>query len=270
MLRNLALYALLTAAVCSLTGCYSVPPYGAYPNMYAPGVPTYRPQPARAGYIMPGEIIQAPSSNIVTAPAIQSTAPQVAPTQAPQNSTTPAGDNPVPQPRDPSANGGKPGRETSLFEAPSEPRLAVQPVSLTDEDADVEYRRPRTVQQPRAVTSNPPFEPRLATESEGDITPVGFQSSRMHHPTFRWIQGFLQYNSRMQSWHLMYDSNPGVEEPNGGELKLTGHLPFTRADHNKLYRIYGHFHDKLLDQNKKPQYVVEDAQAIRPDMLESP
>ena len=45
----------------------------------------------------------------------------------------------------------------------------------------------------------------------------------------------------------MYDSNPG-DDPSGGEVKLTGNLGFTPADHNQLVRVYGDFHGDLLDQ----------------------
>ena len=59
----------------------------------------------------------------------------------------------------------------------------------------------------------------------------------------------------------MYDSNPG-DDPSGGEVKLTGNLGFTPADHNQLVRVYGDFHGDLLDQLGKPQYVVKKVEPL--------
>lgn len=268
MLRNMTSSALIAAAACALTGCYSVPPYGAYPNLYAPGVPTYRQMPPRAGYIVPGEIIQAPPANIVTAPGTpSSTTPRLAPATTPKSTAAPAGDNPVPEPRDPSANGGRnTDRSTSLQADPFEPRLAESRFEFDTQDADADFQRPRVASASRAL--RPVAAETPLREPESEITPVGFEKVATHHPTFQWVQGFLQYSPRTQSWHLMYDANPG-EDVNGGELKLTGNLPFTRAHLNKPFRVWGHFHDTLLDELKKPQYVVDRVEEIRPSMLES-
>lgn len=268
MLRNLTISALIVAAACALTGCYSAPPYGAYPNMYAPGVPTYRQMPPRAGYVMPGEIMLAPPATSPTAPV---TAPpsglQSAPAANPRPATAPAGEKPVPEPRDPAANGGKqPDRSTSLLDEPFEPRLAESQFEVGSPEPDPEFQRPRVASA--TSISREPTIARSARSSDSEITQVGFQNVATHHPEFLWIQGFLQFNPRMQSWHLMYDANPG-EDLNGGEVKLTGNLPFKRADHNKPFRVYGRFHNALLDELKKPQYVVERVERISPGMLEA-
>ncbi len=267
MLRRLSSSALIAAAACALTGCYSVPPYGAYPNMYAPGAPAYRQMPPRAGYVLPGEIIHSQPATFSTAPlatpanGIQS-APQVSPKAA-----TPATENPVPEPRDPSANGGKQtDRSTSLFDESTRPTLAASSFDYESEATDSEFQRPRVASVTRTTRPTPVDRSVRSTESE--ITQVGFQQVATRDPEFRWVQGFLQYNARMQSWHLLYDPNPG-EDPNGGDVKLTGRLPFTPADHNKPFRVWGRFHNSLLDELNKPQYVVDRAERIVPNMLES-
>lgn len=252
---------LTLSTVAGIVGCYSVPPYYAYPPM-SPQQPLR--MPPRATYVLPGDMSHPIPAGAITAPptAVGSPVPSTPSNAAPGN------DNLVPAPKDPSANGGKADRQSSMLDDPSQLRLARNdnefdpPISDDSVFKEVEYQRPVATKRRPATTNAPTVVKTRPMES--DIATIGYQEvSTGHHPSFAWIQGVLEYNPAMQSWHLKYDDNPG-EDPNGGEFKLTGSLlsSFTRADHNKPFRIYGHIHDRLQDPLGKKQYVIEDAQRL--------
>ena len=282
MRRNQLGFAVLaTVGLLSLAGCYSMSPhpYGAAqfrqtPPMYQSGVPGY-PQPVpRATYIMPGDPIRTVPGTVITGqqPTYQSGALPPATGNAPRATTPAATEKPVPLPREPEANGANstvPGRQSSQLEYDegTQPRIARSTgFSLEDVDPQGRFVRPiiseaRSPSPARRATVTRP-QP-MSRASDDDISQVGFQNPSGHHPTFQWIEGELQYDSKRRTWHLEYDSNPGIEV-SGGETQLSGNLGFTLADHRQFFRVYGDFHNGLLDRLGKPQYVVTRAVRVAP------
>ena len=274
MRRNqLGIAVLAIAGLLSLAGCYSMTPhpYGAAPyrpapTMYAPGVPGYPQAAPRATYILPGDPVRSAPGTVITRPqpTYQPGTPAPAPGSAPRATAPASGEKPVPLPREPEANGANstiPNRQSSQleFEDSESPTIARRSgFALADVDPDGKFYRPRVSDtrstSPARSASSPRLQP-IVRENEDGISQVGHQSPSAHHPSFRWIQGVLQYDAKHRSWHLMFDSNPS-DDPSGGEVKLTGNLGFTPADHNQLVRVYGDFHRELLDRLGKPQYVV--------------
>lgn len=270
----------------SLPGCYSMNPYpyGASPyrqtpTMYAPGVPGYPQAAPRHTYIMPGDPVRTVPGSMITSP--QPTYPASAPAPAPGNTprtngpaAAPAsGEKPVPLPRDPEANGANstvPNRQSSQLQYDDSQRRTTtrsSVFSLSDVDPNGTFYRPRVSDtrstSPSPTASSPRSQP-LSIAREQGVEQVGYQSTHSHDPAFRWVQGLLQFDPQQRSWHLMYALNPD-DDPSGGEVKLSGHLPFTPADHNRMFRIYGNHHDELLDRLGKPQYVVKRIERIAPE-----
>ncbi len=256
---------------------YGAAPYRQTPPMYAPGVPGYPQMAPRQTYVMPGDPVRTVPGTVITGaqPIYRSGAPVTSPAPAPGNAphaTSPAsGEKPVPLPREPEANGANStvpaNRQSSQLEyLDAEPQMIARNpgFSLADIDPSGKFYRPRISDtrsiSPARTASSPRSLPMSLAREEG-IEQVGYESRSSHDPSFRWIQGVLQYDTKHRSWHLMYDPNPG-DDPSGGEVKLSGNLGFERADQNQLFRVWGDFHNDLLDQLGKPQYVVKRIERI--------
>ncbi len=240
-------------------------PYGMHPGMYSPGVPAQRvPLPPRQTIIMPSQPSTAP---IITTPTMvpnSTFAPGNTSIQAPaprQNPTTlgpSSADKAVPEPRDPSAETTPEGSAPDRTSDARKEMGFVAPIRTQHQFGLQDFGRsmPETTRSRSTPTLT-----RAGAVSLQPIDQVGYDNTSSHHPEFAWIQGRLQYDAARQSWHLMYDDNPGRDQW-GGEVQLIGNLPFRPSDHNKLFRVYGQAHPKLTDRLNKPQYEVTDVEPL--------
>jgi hypothetical protein len=267
-------------SLLSLTGCYSMQPYGMHPGMYSPGVPAQRvPLPPRQTIIMPSQPAPTPILTTPSSAPSSTFAPGTSSMQAPPVRQSPgpsSAEKTVPLPRDPGAEATPEDNPPDRTSNSKSEMGFIPPIRTKHEFGLNEFGRsiPESSSERQLVQS-----PTIAragsvrlqsVENDGgqnEINQVVYQNLTSHHPEFEWIQGALQYDSARRAWHLMYDTNPGRDQW-GGELQLTGYLPFEPSDHNKLFRVYGRTHSKLMDRLNKPQYEVREVERITPTNLE--
>jgi hypothetical protein len=266
MIGHRSLFALAALSFLSAGGCYSMYPYGMQPGMYGPQG-TYSQQGAMiplgpgAGQVTyldtapteVGAVINPVDQNLT--PNSVSSHPGISrePVRAPNIQSGPAtGNEGVPEPRDPSpsAAGGQPAVRTSegvldtgtdlTRVSPDEP-VFLKPVVMTENGAG------ETV-----ISADGTTEALVATQPKSDLA---------RDPNYRWVQGDLQYDVQRRSWHLVYDYTP-FDDRFGGELTLSGNLPFTPSDNDRVYRVYGMFDRAQADQLGKPVYRVSSVQRM--------
>ncbi|MDA0587437.1 MAG: hypothetical protein O2820_18255 [Planctomycetota bacterium] len=267
MIGHRFLFALVALSLLSAGGCYSMYPYGMQPGMYGPqGM--YGQQGAMvppgpgAGQVTYLDATPTVAAGAVTSPVDQNLAPNSAtsqpgisrePVRAPNIQSGPAaGSGGVPEPRDPSpsAAGGQSAVRTSegvldigtnlTRVSPDEP-VFLKPVVMTENGAGKSV-----------IPAGGTVEALVATQPQSDLA---------RDPNYRWVQGDLQYDVQRRSWHLVYDYTP-FDDRFGGELTLSGNLPFTPSDNDRVYRVYGTFDRTQADQLGKPVYRVSSVQRM--------
>lgn len=230
-------------------------PYGMHPGMYGQPIPpqgaAVLPQGAQVTYLDSAPVTADPSVN---SPAHSNSQPgftRGTVTAPDTQGSSMEAEGPVPEPRDPapSADGGAAsavrtsegvldtGNDLTLVR-PDEP-VFLKPVVMNEEDNG------QSVVPAHGTT------PLVATQPASDLG---------RDPNYRWLQGDLQYDVQNQSWHLIYDYNP--DDTLGGEVTLSGNLPFTPADNDRVYRVTGTFDRNQLDRVGKPVYRVTGAQRM--------
>lgn len=168
---------------------------------------------------------------------------------------------------------------------PSLPQVA--PMNL-DEDASLERRGVRTSQRtrPRPLIEEEfdgepqPAEPeRLLVGDESELPKSNVQSanfntqvrantvlpaSAVNHQNqfgydaegYSWLKGVIEFNPKLQVWHLTYSQTPDDNDQYGGEvtLKNTAHFKYLRS--GEIVRVEGQFDGQQVDQLGKPVYEV--------------
>ena len=239
----LAVFAIV--AVTALSGCYTFPPYGAYPGAYPQGQPVYPQQ----SLVMPGDAIGSPTvSGATAAPSTFSPSGTMeAPRYEPKASTGSA--DPVPQPRDP-------GPDAATMDDPAE--RTSQKVEPTDGE-DLSSIEPERLQFSEPIvrsTGDAPQDGIVAVSLEREAKALATTSGLARDVEFRWLQGIVEYDKAQRTWHLIYDLEPAVTDNLGGEITLSGQLPLTEANNGRLLRVTGQFDPSRLDRLNKPVYRV--------------
>jgi len=246
LLSRLCCCLLSAAGAVTLSGCWSMYPYGmqpgAYPQQGGVAYPTPMAVP-QSTFVMPGDVPAAGSSTqSAFAPSSQ--------LQAPQPAAVPQQDQPVPAPRDPGqADAASPDMSQSF--APAAGRMAaVQP-------QDQEFAPPRVL---TGVFGEADADP-----AHGDIVRTGLErpaagdgpeAGMARDSRNGWFQGRVEFDEYDQAWHLIYDFSPAQTDQLGGEITLGTDAPLTDADQGQLVRVSGQFDTNRLDPLGKPVYRV--------------
>lgn len=258
----------LLGLMCSFaTGCFSHAPYG-HPNAYAP--------PHTAMVSPPyGTVPSAPGTVWVPAsPAGSSTlsAPEpvrrAAPTSFGEEGDLDA-DKPVPTP-------------TEFKKAP----LPEVEASGFDDDASLERPGVRTGRIARPQPLNEELE--FATESRRLNPELDFaedsasSTSKVRSATFQtdvrsnavvpasavsdkygydaegysWLKGVIEFDPKLQIWHLTYSQNPDDDDQFGGEVTLMNAADFRYFRSGEAVRVEGQFDSQKVDRLGKPLYDV--------------
>lgn len=264
-MRKDRLFGLLGSMCLLATGCFSHGPYG-HPGMYA--------TPHTAMVSPPYGTVQSPPGTawIPASPAGSTTlsAPEPARKAAP-TSFDDADSNPgnaVPAPSD----------------LKKTPLLEVEPTDF-EEDASVERRGVRTSQIPRPLNDEQfaiepePAEPEMpvaADETElatsnvrsanfqtqvraDAVTPAGAIADKYGYDaeTYSWLKGVVEFNPKLQVWHLTYSRNPDDTDQYGGEVTLKNPEHFKYLKSGETVRVEGQFDPQQVDRLGKPVYDVK-------------
>ena len=262
--RRLGLLGLMCLFV---TGCFSNGPYGRQ-GAYAP--------PHTAMVSQPYTMVQTPSGAawVPATPASSSTlsAPEpprkAAPTSFGDEDDLDSGKT-VPTPND--------LKKTSL------PQVA--PMNL-DEDASLERRGVRTSQRSRPqplneeeLDSEPePAEPETSlADDESDSPTSNVRSANFNTQVrannvqpasavkdqfgydaegYSWLKGVIEFNPKLQVWHLTYSQNPDDNDQYGGEVTLKNTALFKYLRSGETVRVVGQFDAQQADRLGKPVYEV--------------
>lgn len=244
----LAVFAI--AAVTALSGCYSFPPYGAYPGAYPAGQPVYPQQ----SLVMPGDAVGSPSVSGSPGPS-QTFAPSgtlEAPQLQPRSGAESLSPNPVPQPRDP-------GPDAATMDDPSER------TSQKVEPAEVSAAEPERLQFSEPIvrsTEDAPADGIVAVSLEREAQTLAGTSGLARDVEFRWVQGIVEFDKAQRTWHLIYDLEPAVTDTLGGEITLSGQMPLSESDNGRLLRVSGQFDPSRLDRLNKPVYRVSRVEPV--------
>ncbi len=258
----------LSGLVCLfVTGCFSPGPYG-HQGAYAP--------PHTAMVSQPYGMVQTPSGAawVPATPAASNTlsAPEPARKAAPTSfgddddldsgKTVPTPNdlkkNPVPvvDPTgfDEDASIERRGIRTSQRTRPrplneeefdSEPELAEPEMSLADDESDSPTSNVRSANFNTQVRANTVL-PASAVKDQFGYDAEGYS----------WLKGVIEFNPKLQVWHLTYSQNPDDNDQYGGEvtLKNTAHFKYLRS--GETVRVEGQFDTQQADRLGKPVYEV--------------
>lgn len=258
----------LSGLLClCVTGCFSPGPYG-YQGAYAP--------PHTAMVSQPYTMVQTPSG-AAWVPA------------TPSNSNTLSA--PEPARKAAPTSFGDEDDSDSVKKVPTPTDLKKTPVPVVDptgfdEDASIERRGVRTSQQTRprplideeADSDLDRAEPEmsLADDDSGPATsnvrsanfntqvrannvlPASAVKDQFGYDaeSYSWLKGVIEFNPKLQVWHLTYSQNPDDNDQYGGEvtLKNTAHFKYLRS--GEIVRVEGQFDPQQADRLGKPVYEV--------------
>ena len=262
--RRLGLSGLMCLFV---TGCFSNGPYG-YQGAYAP--------PHTAMVSQPYTMVQTPSGAAWVPATPASPSSLSAPEPARKAAPTSFGDD------DDLDSAKKVPTPTDLKKTPVP---VVDPTGF-DEDASIERRGVRTSQRtrPRPLDEEEfdneldRAEPEMSlADDESDPAASNVRSANFNTQVrantvlpasavkeqfgydaegYSWLKGVIEFNPKLQVWHLTYSQTPADNDQYGGEvtLKNTAHFKYLRS--GEIVRVEGQFDLQQADRLGKPVYEV--------------
>ncbi len=249
------------------TGCFSHGPYG-HPGAYVPPSTAMVPQPYGTIPSQPGTVwVPASPTGSSNLSAPEPTR-RAAPTSFGDDGELDSGKS-VPTPTD--------LKKTPLPEVEA---------SGFDEDASLERRGVRTSQRSRPAppadedfsSELEPAEPEMSlADDETELPKLGVRSANFNtqvrannvvpasavadkygydDESYTWLKGVIEFNPKLQVWHLTYSQNPDGSDQFGGEvtLKNTAHFKYLRS--GEAVRVEGKFDSQQVDRLGKPVYEV--------------
>ena len=268
-MRKDRLLGLLGLMCLFATGCFSNGPYGR-PGAYIP--------PHTAMVSQPYGVIQTPSGAAWVPATPTGTSTLSAPEPARKAAPTSFGDDSeldssktVPTPTD----------------LKKSPLPVVDPTGL-DQDASLERRgvrtsqhsRPRPLDEEEFDSELEPVEQEMSlADSDPEATISNLRSANFQTQVlannvvpasavankdkygydaegYSWLKGVIEFNPKLQVWHLTYSQNPDENDQYGGEvtLKNTAHFKYLRS--GETVRVEGQFDAQQVDRLGKPVYEV--------------
>lgn len=248
-------------------GCFSHGPYG-HPGAYAPPATAMVPQHFGTIQSQPGTawVPASPTgSSTLSAPE---PARKAAPTSFGDDGDLDSGKS-VPTPTDLKKNP-LPEVESSGF----------------DEDASLERRGVRTSQRSRPQPLNDedfsseldPDEPEMSlVADEAELPKLGVRSANFNTQVrannvvpasavadkfgydaegYTWLKGIIEFNPKLQVWHLTYSQTPDDNDQFGGEVTLKNAEDFKYFRSGEAVRVEGQFDEQQVDRLGKPVYHV--------------
>ena len=261
MPTRLRITTLLSLTALFVSGCQMYSPYPQHPGMYSPSA--YPPQPIpqtvpQSTMVLPGDQLLRPS--IQSQPIVEQPTPTFRVdenTQAPTPSSTPNTprtrvDNKVPEPRDPgpTTNLEQPELRTSEVEGRKVSRVPSN---------DPVFLKPVVVNQAPLKTDSGI----VSASAKGPLGGFEEDGRFTRETQYRWLQGMVEYDQQRKSWHLIYDMSPNETDRLGGEVTLSGQLPFQMTDSNGFFRVYGGFDSSRLDKLAKPVYTISKVERLQ-------
>lgn len=208
--------------------------------------------------VLPGDQLLRPS--IQSQPIVEQPTPTFRVdenTQAPTPSSTPNTpgtrvDNKVPEPRDPgpTTNLEQPELRTSEVEGRKVSRVP---------SSDPVFLKPVVVNQAPLKTDSGI----VSASAKGPLGGFEEDGRFARETQYRWLQGMVEYDQQRKSWHLIYDMSPNETDRLGGEVTLSGQLPFQMTDSNGFFRVYGGFDSSRLDKLAKPVYTISKVERLQ-------
>jgi hypothetical protein len=77
-----------------------------------------------------------------------------------------------------------------------------------------------------------------------------------HDPEYQWVQGVISYDKPTRTWSIIYDDNPGPDDPLGGDVTLADESSLGALRTGDTVRVYGELDEKAQDSRGKPLYNV--------------
>ena len=262
--RRLGLSGLMCLFV---TGCFSNGPYG-YQGAYAP--------PHTAMVSQPYTMVQTPSGAAWVPATPASPSSLSAPEPARKAAPTSFGDD------DDLDSAKKVPTPTDLKKTPVP---VVDPMGF-DEDASIERRGVRTSQRtrPRPLDEEEfdneldRAEPEMSlADDESDPAASNVRSANFNTQVransvlpasavkeqfgydaegYSWLKGVIEFNPKLQVWHLTYSQTPADNDQYGGEVTLKNTAHFKHLRSGEIVRVEGQFDPQQADRLGKPVYEV--------------
>lgn len=255
-------------AALSLAGCYS--PYRQSPySPYGSGVPMYSPQAAPQfgpPMISPSPTFPGGTTPGGTFPPSNGTFPSdnLSPTPDP-NSSFPPSDNGGFAPRDSDGTGLVP--DDNYYDPENLPPARGGSNTFEGTSTPFEQDGASLKRGPSAAESvGRRYEParsesrlQLASHPASSASePYGYDAEK-----YRWLKGLVDYDEEQETWLLVYDVTPDVDDDFKGQITLAHSPMLDELNNNDAVLVEGRVDTSLRDSGTlKPQYRVERVQRI--------
>jgi hypothetical protein len=93
-----------------------------------------------------------------------------------------------------------------------------------------------------------------ASAAASTTGPDPYDHDREHHT---WLRGVVDFDQQDQSWHLIYDVAPDVNDPYGGDVTLLDHPQFQTLKPGDVVLVEGSLDANQRDRLDKPSYRVD-------------
>ncbi len=83
------------------------------------------------------------------------------------------------------------------------------------------------------------------------------------HVSYSWLRGIVDFDSRDNSWHIIYSQHPDLHDHYGGVIRLIGSPKLSTLHSGDVVYVEGRIDTHQLDSRGKPQYRIEGGQLAR-------
>jgi hypothetical protein len=75
--------------------------------------------------------------------------------------------------------------------------------------------------------------------------------------SYSWLRGFVDYDTRDKSWHIIYSQHPDRHDRYGGAIRLVDHPKLATLRSGDVVYVEGRIDEDHLDARRKPQYRIK-------------
>ena len=81
--------------------------------------------------------------------------------------------------------------------------------------------------------------------------------------SYTWLRGIVDFDSRDQSWHIIYSQHPDRRDLYGGAIRLIGSPKLGTLHNGDVVYVEGHIDTHHVDSRGKAQYRIDGDQISR-------
>ena len=134
-------------------------------------------------------------------------------------------------------------------------------VGMTNPRADdIQFATPANRKNPRTA--------RTGIVQTTQLVESGPESHQLrpygHAPDGAWFRGLLDFDEQENLWYLIYNPEPGINDPLGGMVTLVEHPQLSLLQGDDVVLIEGQFDASQLDVNGRPKYRVHSVRRLIP------